>query len=133
MADQKPPRIQPRIKAAPKIRQIYWCDFWQDAQLPEMWKTRPVIVVSYKNTLFGPCLVVPLSTVPHDDSDTWACRLSFQIEGVTSWAICNQPSTVAPSRFSQFKGAIPMLPLSDFNQVLDRLVKWLPVRFKIEN
>ncbi len=39
---------QPRIIAAPKIRQLYWCDFWCDAQLPEMWKTRPVIVVSYR-------------------------------------------------------------------------------------
>jgi len=45
-----PPRVQPRIKAAPKHGQIYWCDFWLDAQLPEMWKTRPVVVVSYKNT-----------------------------------------------------------------------------------
>jgi hypothetical protein len=50
----KPPRVQPRILAAPKIRQIYWCDFWLDAHLPEMWKTRPVVVVSYKNTLHGP-------------------------------------------------------------------------------
>jgi len=44
----KPPWVVPRIKAAPKIRQIYWCEYWQDARLPEMWKTRPVIVISYK-------------------------------------------------------------------------------------
>ena len=132
MAEQKPPRVQPRIKGAPKIRQIYWCDFWQDAQLPEMWKTRPVIVVSYKNALHGPCLVVPLSTVPHDSSDKWACKLAFQIDGVTSWAICSQPSTVAPSRFSQFKGQIPVLPEADFNQVLERLMLWLPIKFPIE-
>ncbi|HEY1631950.1 MAG TPA: hypothetical protein VGF56_11585 [Rhizomicrobium sp.] len=60
----KPRRIPPRIKAAPKIRQVYWRDFWQDAMLPEMWKRRPVIVISYKNALFGPCLVIPLSTDP---------------------------------------------------------------------
>ena len=64
----KPPWVQPRIKAAPKIRQIYWCDYWKDARLPEMWKTRPVIVVSYKNTLHGPCLVVPVSTEPQDNN-----------------------------------------------------------------
>lgn len=127
--DQKPPRIAPRIRAAPKIRQVYWCDFWRDAHLPEMWKTRPVIVISYKNSLYGPCLVVPLSTVPHDDADPWACKLMFQINGVTSWAICNQLSTVAPSRFSQFSGKIPVLPIADFNQVLARVVKWLPVPF----
>jgi mRNA interferase MazF len=73
--EQKPQRVQPRIIAAPKIRQLYWCDFWQDAMLPEMWKTRPVIVVSYKNALYGPCLVVPTSTDPQTDNP-WAHRLS---------------------------------------------------------
>jgi mRNA interferase MazF len=129
---QRPPRVQPRIKAAPKIRQIYWCDFWHDAQLPEMWKTRPIIVVSFKNSLHGPCLVVPLSTVPHENADPWSYKLRSQIEGVTSWAICNQPSTVAPSRLSQFGGKIPMLPIEDFNQVLTRLLQWLPVPFPVE-
>src|SRR5271154_6210644 len=76
----KPPWVQPRIKAAPKIRQIYWCDYWKDARLPEMWKTRPVIIVSYKNTLTGPCLVVPVSTEPQDNNP-WAHRLSIEIEG----------------------------------------------------
>jgi hypothetical protein len=36
--EQKPRRVKPRIIAAPKHGQIYWCDFWLDAQLPEMWK-----------------------------------------------------------------------------------------------
>lgn len=129
---ERPPRVQPRITAAPKIRQIYWCDFWIDAHLPEMWKTRPVVVISYKNALHGPCLVVPFSTVPHEDKDRWAYKLSIEIEGIASWAICNQPSTVAPSRFSQFRGKIPLLPEVDFNQILDRVLKWLPVPFAIE-
>ena len=129
----QPVRVAPRIKAAPKIRQIYWCDFWQNAHLPEMWKTRAVIVVSYKNALHGPCLVVPLSTVPHKADDKWAFKLSARINGIDSWAICNQPSTVAPSRFSQFKGEIPMLPKPDFNEILSRLQKWLPVPFVLEN
>src|SRR5271170_2071473 len=96
----KPPWVPPRIKAAPKIRQIYWCEYWQDARLPEMWKTRPVIVVSYKNLLHGPCLVVPTSSAAQDDNP-WAHKLSIEIEanGVRSWAICNQLSTVSPSRF----------------------------------
>ncbi len=129
----KPPWVQPRIKAAPKIRQIYWCDYWKDARLPEMWKTRPVIVVSYKNTLTGPCLVVPVSTEPQDQNP-WAYRLSIEIEGdgVTSWAVCNHPTTVSPSRFSQFRGNIPLLPKDDFNQVLERLMKWLPRPFSLD-
>ncbi len=131
--DEKPPFITPRILAAPRIRQIYWCDFWKDARLPEMWKTRPAIVVSYKNTLHGPCLIVPTSTTPQDNNK-WAYKLSMDIEGngVQSWAICNQPSTVSPSRFTQFKKKIPVLPEHDFNEVLDRLVKWLPVPFSLE-
>ena len=129
---ERPPWIKPRITAAPKIRQIYWCDFWVDAHLPEMWKTRPVIVVSYKNTLHGPCLVVPTSTEPQDPNP-WALKLSTPIEGVQSWAICNHPSTVAPSRFSQFKGQIPLLPKADFNKLLKLLNFWLPKPFEVEN
>ena len=93
-----------------------------------MWKTRPVVVVSYKNSLSGPCLVIPLSTVAQDDNK-WAIKLRTQVDGVQSWAICNQPSTVSPSRFTQFGGKIPVLPETEFNQVLDLLMKWLPKPF----
>jgi mRNA interferase MazF len=127
-SDAKPPWVKPSITAAPKIRQIYWCDFWKDARLPEMWKTRVVLVISYKNTLHGPCLVVPLSTVAQNDN-VWAYRLQTKINGIQSWAICNQPSTVSPSRFTQFKGQIPVLPELEFNEVLKRLNKWLPREF----
>ena len=50
---EKPARVQPRVKAAPKIRQLYWCDFPKDAQLPEFWKTRAVLIMSVRNTLHG--------------------------------------------------------------------------------
>jgi mRNA interferase MazF len=127
---QKPPRVPPRIVAAPKIRQIYWCDFWEDAHLPEMWKTRPVIVVSYKNTLSGPCLVVPTTTDPDNVTNKWACKLSIKTDGGRdSWAICNQLITVAPSRFAQTKGSIPLLPKSDFNEILTLIREWLPQPF----
>lgn len=128
---ERPPWIKPRILAAPKIRQVYWCEFWADARLPEMWKTRPVIVISYKNTLHGPCLVVPISTEPQD-TNPWAHRLSEQIDGVQSWAVCNQPSTVSPSRFTQFRGRIPSVGNADFNAILALIVKWLPQPFTIE-
>ncbi len=35
---KKPPHIKPRIKSAPRIRQIFWCDFPHDSILPEFWK-----------------------------------------------------------------------------------------------
>jgi Uncharacterized protein conserved in bacteria len=122
-----------RIAAAPKIRQIYWCDFWEDIHLPEMWKRRPVVVISYKNRLRGPCLVVPTSTIPQDNNP-WAYRLSVRVDDLhDSWAICNQPSTVSPSRFCAVKGKPPLLPRADFNAVLALLLKWLPKPFVIEN
>lgn len=124
--EEKPPRVAPRIIAAPKIRQLYWCDFWRDAQLPEFWKTRPVVVVSYRNSLHGPCLVLPTSTDPQD-GNPWARKLSIKPDGRSeSWVICNQLSTVAVSRLSQFKGRIPRLSETEFDEILALLLEWLP-------
>jgi mRNA interferase MazF len=123
-----PPRVQPRIMAAPRHGQIYWCDFWLDAQLPEMWKTRPVVVISYKNTLTGPCLVVPTTTQSQGNSP-WAWPMSVSIDGQKSWVVCNHLYTVAPSRFSQIKGAIPHVPKAEFNEILSRVLAWLPRPF----
>ena len=109
MADEieKPPRITPRIKAAPKIRQIFYCDFWKDAQLPEFWKKRPVVILSYRNTLTGHCTVLPASTFPQDENQ-WAHKLSFHIDGDRdSWVVCNHIATVATSRLSALPPPIP--------------------------
>ena len=125
--EQRPRRVQPRIIAAPKHGQIYWCDFWLDAQLPEMWKTRPVVVVSYRNRLDWPCLIVPISTWPQDDNP-WALRFAMPTDGGPRWAICNQPSTVAPSRFTTFRGKVPRLSQTDFDLILGKVLDWLPKR-----
>jgi mRNA interferase MazF len=122
---EQPPWVKARITKAPKIREIYWCDFWRDAHMPEMWKTRPVVVVSYRNRLNWPCLVVPISTVPQDDNP-WAHKVGELIEGVQGWAICNQPSTVAPSRFSTYGGKVPRMSDADFDAILGKLLTWLP-------
>jgi len=131
-ADEKPQWVQPRITAAPKIRQLYWCEYWRDARLPEMWKTRPVVVISYKNSLHGICTVVPLSTEPQDENP-WAVRMSIKVdERSDSWAIANQIASVSTSRFIQFNRGFPLLPKADFNQILDRIVEWLPIPFDLE-
>jgi mRNA interferase MazF len=129
--EQKPRRVRPRIIAAPKHGQIYWCDFWLDAQLPEMWKTRPVVVLSYKNTLHGPCLVVPTTTEPQGDSP-WAWELSISMDGRRNWVVCNHLYTVAPSRLSPEKGRIPRVPNGEFNEILKRVVAWLPRPFELD-
>jgi mRNA interferase MazF len=129
--EEKPPWVKPQITAAPKIRQIYWCDYWKDARLPEMWKTRPAIVISYRNTLYGPCLVVPTSTEPANASNEWAQLLSISLEGngVVSWAVCNHLATVSASRFIQFNQGMVWLPKEDFDRVLAKVMKWLPKPF----
>ena len=96
---EKPPREAPKLKARPSIRQLYWCDFPQDAQLPELWKRRPVVIVSYKNTLSGAVTVVPCSSQDQTDNE-WAVRLKTTIDGGDSWAICDKLTTVAVSRLT---------------------------------
>lgn len=123
----RPGWVAPRIKAAPKIRQLLWCTFWEDVMLPEMWKERPVLVVSFKNTLSGPCLVLPTSTDPQEgNSAAWAHKLSFQPDGKRdSWVVCNHLYTVSPSRLAPAK-VIPRVDEGEFNAILGRMYQWLP-------
>jgi len=123
--NDKPPRVQPRIRAAPSIRQLYWCDFPDDAHLPEFWKTRPVLVVSYKNTLSGAVTVVPCSS-QNQEGNKWAFRLRTTIDGGASWAICDKITSVAVSRLSPHKGGIRRLPEVEFHEVLTLILQWLP-------
>lgn len=121
----KPPKISPRIRSAPKVRQFYWCDFPQDAQLPEFWKRRPVIVLSYKNTLHGTVTVIPCSTQTQPDNQ-WAYPLRVTIDGKAAWAICDKLATVAVSRLLPDKDGINRMPEDDFNAMLRLVLKWLP-------
>lgn len=115
------------LTAAPSIRQMYWCDFWLDATNPEMSKKRPVIIVSFKNTLTGVVLVVPTSTDPQEGlSKAWAHKLSFQPDGARdSWVVCNHLYTVSTKRLSAFK-RIPRLSQDEFDKILAIVKKWLP-------
>lgn len=126
----QPLRASRRIKAAPQIRQLYWCDFWRDAILPEMGKTRPVLIVSFRHTLYGHCLVLPISTDPQEgESAKWAHKLSICLDGVRdSWVVCNHPYTVSTARLQPLLGrSIPRLKEKEFNQIVRRMMKWLPV------
>lgn len=121
-----PPRIPNRIKAVPRIRQLYWCDFPIDAHLPEFWKRRPVIIISFRNTLSGAVTVIPCSSQsqPHNP---WAFSLTTTIDGAYSWAICDKPTTVAVSRLSIDQSGIKRLTENEFRGILEILFKWLPV------
>lgn len=119
-----PPKVAPRLKAAPKIRQLYWCDFPRDAQLPEFWKRRPVIILSKTATLYGAVTVVPCSTQPQPDPRI-AFRLRSQPFGRETWAICDKITTVAVSRLSA-SPVVPRLPADEFHELLALVLGLLP-------
>lgn len=123
---QSPPSVPPRVTAAPKIRQLYWCDFPQDAQLPEFWKRRPVVILSFKNTLHGAVTVVPCSTAAQP-GNKWAHPLETTIDGRAAFAICDKITTVAVSRLVPDKGGIRRLPEAEFDEILRVVLAWLPV------
>ena len=124
--DDSPPRVPPRLKAVPAIRQLYWCDFPADAHLPELWKTRPVVIVSFKNTLRGAVTVLPCSS-QDQMGNPWAAVLHTTVDGKgPSWAICDKVTTVAVSRLTPDKSGIRRLPEAEFNGLLAVLFRWLP-------
>lgn len=123
--EQTPPKIPPRLKSAPKIRQLYWCDFPKDAQLPEFWKRRPVIVLSHRNTLYGSVTVVPCSTLSQT-GNVWAVPLQTTLDSGMHWAICDKLTTVAVSRLSAHRGSVVRLTEEEFSHVLERVLAWLP-------
>lgn len=120
-----PPKVQPRLKSAPKVRQLYWCDFPEDAQLPEFWKRRPVIILSYKTTLHGAVTAIPCSTQAQP-GNKWAFPLETTIDGRAAWAICDKITTVAVSRLLPDKNGIKRMPDKEFNDILAIVFDWLP-------
>lgn len=123
--DQPPPRVPPRLIGAPKIRQLLWCDFPQDAQLPEFWNRRPVVILSGRNTLHGTATVIPCSTQAQP-GNRWAFPLRTTIDGRAAWAICDKPSTVAVSRLLPDKQGIARMPQAEFEELLRLVLAWLP-------
>ena len=124
-AQDTPPRVPPRLKSAPKIRQLYWCDFPKDAQLPEFWKRRPVVILSKTATLHGTVTVIPCSTQPHQDPRL-AFPLRTTIDGRAAWAICDKPHTVAVSRLLPQQGVIVRMPVDEFHEMLKLVLDLLP-------
>lgn len=122
---QRPPKVAPKIKAAPSIRQLFWCDFPTDAQLPELWKRRPVVVLTFRNTLYGAVTVVPCSTDPQD-RNKWAYKIHTQIDDhCDSWVICDKPTTVAVSRLSHDKSGYHYLTQDEYFGVITLVARWL--------
>ena len=118
----------PRVTAAPKIRQVLWCDYPepQHTYKPEFHKTRPVVVLSKRATLYGVVIVVPMTTKEQDD-DRFSVELVSPLDGTTAWVVCNHVHTVSVRRLSPPKGAIPRVSDSEFEDILDKVFRILPI------
>lgn len=122
MIDEKlPPRVEPKVRSAPRIRQIYWCHFPEDALLPEFWKHRPVLIMSPTSTLYGNVTVLPLTTKSQPDND-----MAYPIkipEMKLSWVICDYLTTLSVSRLSQL---VRRIGQDDFDKIVELTLKNLP-------
>lgn len=96
--------------------------------LPEMWKKRPVLVVSSKNSLFGPCTVLAISTDPQQGASAqWSYKLPVQVQkDRESWVVCNHLYTVSPSRLEQARKGVLRIGAEPFHEILDKMYTWLP-------
>lgn len=120
------PRVT--LRAPPKIRNVYYCGFSESALPPEFSKRRPVIVVSYKNALNGPVLVVPLTT-KQQPRTTWVHKLERNPtpgETCDVWAVCNHLYTVSCARLSATHGTVPRLSADEFLPIHKLILRWLP-------
>jgi mRNA interferase MazF len=103
---------------------MYWCDFSSDAHLPEFYKTRPVVVISHKNTMTGRCIVVPMTTKKPTDKS--AIPLSASLDGRESWAVCDHIYTIAASRLHAHHGKIARLAEKELGEILKLAHKQFP-------
>ena len=126
-----PKKFKPVIKASPRVGDVYWCNFHDETEieLPEMWKTRPCVVVSRKNSLFGKVTVLPFSTSPSNAADPMTIEASATVQNwldrKRTWILCDHPCTVATSRLRQVNGGVPKLSPNELKAVLTMMTSAL--------
>lgn len=128
VANDLAPPLRYKVKATPSIRNVYYCGFAEAALAPEFSKRRPVIVFSYKNSLTGPILVVPITTQAQL-GNIWAVKLGRNptpSESCDVWAICNHLYTVSCARLTATHGVVPRLTAAEFRPVHEMVLKWIP-------
>ncbi|MGJ8586982.1 MAG: type II toxin-antitoxin system PemK/MazF family toxin [Yoonia sp.] len=122
----QPKRYEPNVTAAPRPRQIYWCDLPEDAHLPEFWKRRPVVILSANARLYGHVTVIPLSTKAQPDNKNAHSFKSILPGELISWAICDHILTIAVSRLTAPMRRIPRVDHDDFQTILQLVHKNIP-------
>ena len=124
-----PPRVPPLLKRSPRIREVYWCAFPEDAQLPEMWKQRPVVIFCKRTKLHEQTTVIPLSTKPQGDNPR-AVQIKSPIDHQPAWALCSHITTVAVSRLSGDRNGTVRVSQEDFQKVVEVVFENLPDRLR---
>ena len=119
---------RPRIKTAPRIRQVYWCDYPapEHTEPPEFSKCRPVVVLSRSATLYGVVTVVPMTTKPQRD-DKFSVQLVSPLGDRKAWVVCNHVHTVSTRRLSSPAGVVPRIPDDVFQAILRKVWRHLPL------
>jgi len=116
----------PKLKSAPKIRQIYWCDLQKDFILPEFHKKRPVLIVSKKIKLYDKVTILPFSTKDQIENKN-AINLGNVLQNnQDSWVICDYILTISVGRLQPFNKKILRLPEDKFDQVIELMLSILP-------
>lgn len=112
------------LKAAPRLGDIYWCDFHapEYVHLPEMWKRRPVIVVSRKNVIKGAVMILPFSTNEKNSTNKMAYPVPEavieKLGADISWVLCDHICTVANSRLRPTHGKVLTLKGAELSDIL---------------
>lgn len=125
----KPPEIEPLLRAAPRIKQVYWCKFplAEQQHKPEFSSTaekpeRPVVVLSRQSTRRGVVTVVPLTRADQKDPHR-SVRIKSPLDGKeASWAVCNHITTVAVSRLRQPRTPTPQVDHDDFQRIVEKVM-----------
>ena len=123
--NRSPVRVTPRVRAAPRIRQVYWCDFPGDAMHPEFWKRRLVLVISRKARLHGNVTVLPITTKSQPDNPA-AHGMVSPLGGERAWVICDYITTLSVSRLSPPDRHVPRLRQEDFDRIIVLTLRHLP-------
>lgn len=126
----QPVHVQPRLRNAPRIRQLYWCDFPNDAQLPEMWKKRPVVIISKVVHYNGTATVLPITT-KDQTGNPFAFRLQTRMSQRPAWALCDKITSLAVSRFHPNENGDVRMPIDEFNRMLGVLLAYLPQQWAV--
>lgn len=117
-----------RIKSAPKIRQVYWCDYPEPehTQKPEFYKRRPVVVLSKNATLYGAVTIAPISGKAQN-YNRHSQLIQSPIDGRDAWVVCNHICTVSTRRLDVPAEGLRRIPDDVFQQILAKVYRNLPL------